>query len=331
MGKSLAIFVGIIGLLAFSSSVFFVQEHEKAILFKFGEITGTDFEPGIHFKVPFINNIKKYDARRQTLDAAPQLFLTSEKKNLVVDSFVVWRIKNLKTFYTAVLGEKSIAESRLDQIVKDQMRSEFSKRTIHQVVSEHRDELMGLIKQGMMREPKADVPQSSNVDAEKSASDAPDPAVAEGEINTESLQNIEDLLGVEIVDIRLKRVDFPPQINESVYSRMRAERERIAKELRAQGAEEAEKIQAKADRDRTVILAEAYRDAEIIRGEGDALAADTYAQAFGKNQEFYSLYRSLNAYKKAFSQKSDMIVLQPDAEFFKYFNTKGKTPESLSR
>jgi len=326
MGKSFGIFIGIIGLLVFSSSIFFVQEYEKAILFKFGEITDTDFEPGIHFKIPFINNVKKYDARIQTLDAAPQLFLTSEKKNLVVDSFVVWRIKNLKTFYTAVLGENAIAESRLDQIVKDQMRSEFSKRTIHQVVSEHRDELMGLIKEGMMRNPAV----KPVIDLDQATSTEPaaaTPVVSEEVVERESLQNIEDLLGIEIVDIRLKRVDFPPQINESVYSRMRAERERIAKELRAQGSEEAEKIQAKADRDRTVILAKAYRDAEIIRGEGDALAADTYAQAFGKNQEFYALYRSLNAYKKVFSQKSDMIVLQPDSEFFKYFNKKGRAPE----
>jgi len=292
MGKSLVIFVAFVGLLFLSASMFVVKEYEVAVMFKFGKITDSNFEPGLHFKMPFINQVKKFDARIQTLDADPEYFLTSEKAkktkkgedggsekegddlgggNLMVDSFVMWKIKDLKVFYTSVAGNFNTAESRLDQIVKDKMRGEFSKRGINQIISTDREVIVRTLKETL----------SSEVTA---------------------------LLGIEIVDIRLKRVDFPEAINRTVFSRMQAELKRIAADLRAKGSEEAEKVRANAEGERTRILAEAFRDSEILRGEGDATAAKTFADAFGENKEFYALYRSLNAYKKAFSNKNDMIV-----------------------
>lgn len=264
-----------------SFSIFTVDEREKVIKFRLGEIVSTDFAPGLHWKTPFVNNVRKFDARIQTLDASPERFLTGEKKNLIVDSFVKWRIKDVANYYTATGGDAVRANLRLSQIIKDGLRGEFAKRTIKEAVSGERNEIMTLIT------------NLANAQAEA--------------------------FGIEIVDVRIKRIDFPPEISDSVYRRMRAERERVAKDLRSRGAESAEKIRAEADRQRTVIIADAFRDAEILRGEGDAGATEIYAKAFGKDVEFYSLYRSLNAYKTTFSSKSDILVIEPNSEFFKYF------------
>ncbi|HEC18575.1 MAG TPA: protease modulator HflC [Gammaproteobacteria bacterium] len=264
-----------------SFSIFTVNEREKAILFRLGEIVKTDFEPGLHWKTPFVNNVRKFDARIQTLDAEPERYLTGEKKNLIVDSFVKWRIKDVANYYTATGGDAVTANLRLSQIIKDGLRGEFAKRTIKEAVSGERQEIMTLIT------------KQANAEAEQ--------------------------FGIKIVDVRIKRIDFPPEISDSVFRRMRAERERVAKDLRSRGAESAEKIRAEADRQRTVIIADAFRDAERIRGEGDAAATEIYAKAYGKDLEFYSLYRSLNAYKRTFSSKEDVLVIEPDSEFFKYF------------
>lgn len=268
-------------LLAFA--VFTVDETETAIRFRLGEIVEADYEPGLHFKVPFINNVRKFDARIQTLDTEPERFLTVEKKNVIVDSFVKWRIRDVARFYTAVAGDYTQANLRLDQIIKDGLRSEFSKRTIQEVVSGDRRQIMNILATTAAREASR--------------------------------------LGIEAVDVRIKRIDLPPDVSSSVYRRMRAERERVARDFRSRGAEAAERIQADADRQSSVILAEAYRDAESVRGEGDARAADIYAQAFGKDREFYSFYRSLNAYRNSFGSRNDVLVLQPDSEFFQYFKT----------
>jgi len=264
-------------------SVFTVHETEKAIKFRFGEIVRYDYEPGLHFKVPIPvwNTVRKFDARILTLDSKPERFLTSEKKNVIVDSFVKWRVKNVKTFYITVGGDPRQANIRLDQIIKDELRSEFGKRTIRQLVSTDRE----VIRQILLK----------------------------------ATQPVAEKLGIEIIDIRIKRIDLPPRVSSSVYERMRSERARVAKEFRSQGMEAAERIKADADRQREVIIAEARRDAEKIRGEGDAIASDIYAKAFGKNKEFFAFYRSLNAYQKTFAREGDMIILEPTSDFFRYF------------
>jgi membrane protease subunit HflC len=268
-------------------SMFQVGQWEKALLFRLGEIVSTDLKPGLHFKMPFINNVRKYDGRILTLDVDPERFLTVEKKNVIVDSFVMWRIADVGRYYTAVLGDERHAGQRLEQIIKDGMRGQFSKRTINEVVSGVRDEIMVQLTTDANRQAKA--------------------------------------IGIEIVDVRVKRVDLPAEVSNSVYRRMQAERARVAKEFRSQGAEEAEKIRADADRQRQVLIANAYRDAEQTRGQGDARAAEIYANAYNKDKEFYSFYRSLQAYKQSFQQGQDMMLLQPDGEFFEYFNgAKGK-------
>lgn len=275
--------IGVIVLIIGSFSVFIVDEREKAIKFRLGEIVRSDYTPGLYFQTPFINNVKKFDARIQTLDALPKRYLTKEKKNVIVDSFVKWRIGDLNTYYTTMGGDPARANQALFPIVNDQLRSEFGKRTIKEVVSGERAEIMNIL--------------AANTKAQ---------AVK---------------YGLDVIDVRIKRVDLPPDVSGSVYDRMRAERDRVAKELRARGRAEGERIRADADRQYTVVLAEAYRDAQKLRGEGDAKAAETYAQAYDQNREFYSLYRSLNAYKTSFSDKSDVILLAPDADFFKYFNS----------
>jgi len=264
-----------------SFSLFVVTEREKAIKFRLGEIVSTDLKPGLHWQTPFINNVRTFDARIQTLDSEPERFLTGEKKNLIVDSFVKWRISDVANYYTATGGDSAQASLRLSQIIKDGLRAEFAKRTIAEAVSGERTQIMNTITQQANDQAKA--------------------------------------FGIEIVDVRIKRIDFPVEISDSVFRRMRAERERVAKDLRSRGAEEAEKIRAEADRQRTVILADAYRDAEKIRGEGDATATDIYAKAYSQDAEFYSLYRSLNAYKTVFANKSDVLVIDRNSEFFKYF------------
>ncbi len=263
-------------------SMYQVAEWERAILFRLGEIVKTDIKPGLHFKFPFLNNVRKFDGRVLTLDVEPERFLTVEKKNVIVDSFVMWRIAEPKRFYTAVLGDERNARQRLEQIIKDGMRGQFSRRTVNQVVSEERDTIT----------------KDLTVAASEQA----------GQI------------GIEIVDVRVKRVDLPAEVSESVFRRMQAERSRVAKEFRSQGAELAEKIRAGADRKRQVIIADAYREAEQLRGQGDASAAEIYAQAFEKDREFYRFFRSLRAYQESFDGSNDLMLLEPDGEFFEYFN-----------
>jgi membrane protease subunit HflC len=275
----------VVGLLVAFSAMFTVNERQRAILFRFGEIVRDDFKPGLYFKYPLIETVRKFDGRILTLDAEPERYLTSEKKNVIVDAFIKWRISNVRDYFTSTGGDEFSANQRLSQIVKNGLRDEFGKRTIQEVVSGERDEIMKVLE-----------------------------VIASKQVKQ---------LGIDVVDVRIKRIDLPQEVSTSVYQRMEAERERVAKDLRSRGAEAAERIQAEADRQRTIILAEAYRDSERLRGEGDAAAADTYAKAYSRNPEFYSLYRSLNAYKKTFNNKSDFMVLQPDSEFFKYFNSKG--------
>jgi membrane protease subunit HflC len=278
----LAIVAGVLLILLYAS-LFTVTEGQTAVRFQFGEIVQANYKPGLHFKLPIVNTIRKFDARVQTLDTDPEQFLTNEKKNVLVDSFVKWRIEDAKRFYTAVAGNPTRANLRLDQIIKDGLRSEFSKRTVKDVVSGDRVQIMEILF------------QTASEEASK--------------------------LGITIVDVRIKRVDLPADVSESVYARMRAERERVARDFRSRGQEAAERIRADADRQRTITLAEAYRDAETKRGEGDAISADVYAKAYNKDAEFFRLYRSLNAYRSSFGPNNDILVLQPgDSDFFKYFN-----------
>lgn len=267
-----------------SMSVFHVNENEKAILFRLGEMVRSDLDPGLHFKTPIINNVSTFDARVLTLDAKSERFLTSEKKNVIVDSFVKWRIGDVGLFYTTVGGDEFQANLRLDQIMKDAMRSEFGVRTIKQLISEDRSELRDTLLQ--------------------------------------KLAPLAGKFGIELIDIRIKRIDLPQEVSNSVFQRMRAERERVAREFRSQGAESAEQISAEADKQRQVILANAQRDAENIRGRGDAESADIYAKSFGKNPEFYAFYRSLQAYQASFEKTQDTLVLKPDSDFFKYFSSE---------
>jgi len=259
-----------------------VGQWQKALLFRLGEIVSTDIQPGLHFKIPFINNVRKFDGRILTLDVDPERFLTVEKKNVIVDSFVMWRIADVGRYYTAVLGDERPAGQRLEQIIKDGMRGQFSKRTINEVVSGERDQMMVQLTADANRAAKA--------------------------------------IGIEIVDVRVKRVDLPAEVSNSVYRRMQAERDRVAKEFRSQGAEAAEKIRADADRQRQVLLANAFRDAEQTRGRGDARAAEIYAEAYSKDKDFYSFHRSLQAYRESFRRDGDMLLLEPKGEFFDYFN-----------
>lgn len=268
-------------------SVFTVAQTEKAIKFRLGEIVRTDFEPGLHFQVPLINNVKKFDKRLLTLDIKPERFLTSEKKNVMVDSFVKWRIKDVGKFYTTVSGDVRHANDRLEQIIKDGVRGEFSKRTIRELVSAER----GQVRDVLIEEAN--------------------PRAAE--------------LGIEIIDIRVMRVDLPEEVKSSVHHRMEAERARVARDFRARGAEAAMRIRADADRQSEILQAGAFRDAETLRGEGDAAAAEIYAKAYGKNPEFFAFYRSLNAYRDTFRNKESILVLDPDSDFFHYFGKeKGK-------
>ncbi|MEW6352967.1 MAG: protease modulator HflC [Pseudomonadota bacterium] len=281
--KTTAVIIALIALAIIASfSLFSVGQSERAILFRLGEVVRSDFKPGLHVKVPFITNVRKFDARIQTLEAEPERYLTKEKKNVYVDSFVKWRIADVARYYTAMSGDESRAGLRLYQIVKAGLRGEFGKRTIQEVVSGDRPVIMSLLT------------VAANQQAQQ--------------------------FGIEVVDVRIRRVDLPKEVSASVFQRMQAERARVAKETRARGAEAAERIRADADRQRVVILSEAYRDAERIRGEGDAEASNVYAGAYGSDQEFYALYRSLNAYKNTFGGgKGGMLVLEPSSEFFKYF------------
>jgi len=283
MMKNFSIVLVAAALLVGLSSLFIVDERQLAIKFQLGEIVESNYEPGLHVKAPWpINNVRKFDKRILTLDTRPERFLTGEKKNVSVDFFVKWRIKDPATYYTSFMGDERQAGLRLLQIVNNGLQLEFDQRTIKQVVSDDRSVMM--------------------TDLTTKANDQVAP------------------FGIEIVDVRIKQIELPEEVRNSVYERMRAERERIAKEHRAQGQEAAKGIQAIADRERTVLLAEAQRDAEISRGEGDALATEIYANAYGENQEFYAFYRSMTAYREALANPSDVLVLEPDSEFFRYFS-----------
>ena len=262
-------------------TLFTVDQREYAIRFRFGEIVETDYAPGLHVKFPFINNVQTFPKQILTINSPQEAFLTEEKKNLIVDFFVKWRISDVSQYYTDLRTE-SRAQQRLLEIIKDDIRAEFAKRTVPEVVSAERRELMF----------------EMLTNARRAANE----------------------FGIEVVDVRVKRIEFRDEVSESVFQRMRQERVRVASELRAEGAEKAEQIRADADRQETVILAEAYRDAEITRGEGDAQAAETYANAYNKDREFYSFYRSINAYRNAFGEEGDLLVLDSESEFFRYLN-----------
>ena len=273
-------------LVVLASSIFTVDQRQYAIVFQLGEVREVISNPGLYFKWPMIQNVRYFDKRILTLDTSePERYITSEKKNVLVDSFVKWKIFDPRLYYVSVAGDEERAKTRLSQTVNAGLREEFGKRTVHDVVSGERDNIME-----EMRE-KADL------DARK--------------------------IGVQIIDVRVKRVDLPAEVSESVYRRMEAERKRVANELRSEGSAEAEKIRADADRQREVIVAEAYRDAQQTKGEGDAKAAATYAQAFNQNPEFFAFYRSLEAYRNSFQSKSDIIVLEPNSDFFKYMKSVG--------
>jgi membrane protease subunit HflC len=264
------------------SSLYTVSETQTAIKLRLGEIVSVEYEPGLKFKMPFVNNIVTFDNRIQTLDAPSERFLTGEKKNVIVDSYVKWKIVDAEKFYTSTGGVIARANNNLTQIIKTGMKSEFSKRTIVDVVSGERSEIMANI--------------------------------------SRLAKNAVDEFGIEVIDVRIKRIDLSQEVSNSVYRRMQAERHRVAKDFRSKGAEEAEIIRAAADRERTIILANAYRDSEIIRGEGDATSANNYAQAYSQNPDFYSFYRALESYNKSFNQQNDILVLNPNTEFFRYFN-----------
>ncbi len=286
-GAKMAAVVAVLIAIGVSLSAFVVDERELAIKFRLGQIAETDYEPGIHFQVPIVNNVRKFDRRIQTLDADPERYLTVEKKNVQVDSFVKWRIGNVETFFKSVSGDPWVANQRLSQVIKDGLRGEFGKRTVQEVISGERDEIM------------AAITESSRIQAKE--------------------------FGIEVVDVRIKRVDLPQEVSNSVFRRMEAERDRIAKEFRSEGAEAAERIRAEADRQRTVILAEADQQAEKTRGEGDARATEVYANAYNQDPEFYAFYRSLNAYENVFQDQGDLLVLEPDSEFFGYFGSGSLT------
>lgn len=277
---SAAIFIAVIFI---SQTLYVVTEIERAVKLRFGEIVQFDVEPGLHFKWPIVNSIRYFDSRILTLDAQPQRYLTSEKKALMVDSFIKWRVKDVARYFTTTGGDEERAKRLLSQRVDTGLRNEFGVRTVKEVVSGERDELMTSLT-----------------------------------IMLDTIAQRE--LGVEVVDLRVKKIDLPTEVSDSVYDRMRTERERLARELRAQGNEVAEKIRATADKDKTVILADAYREAEVLKGNGDAEATATYAAAYTKDPEFYDFTRSLQAYQATFQSKGDILLIDPDSDFFKYLN-----------
>ena len=283
-GKIGVAFIGVILLIgAVTSSLFVVNQWELAIKLQFGKIVDSEYEPGLHMKIPFIQNIKKFDGRIQTMDSNPERFLTVEKKDVIVDAYAKWRITNAAQYFRSTGDNVANATRLLSERITTSLRDEFGKRTIQEVISGERAEIMALLTK----------------DADEKAAE----------------------LGIEVLDVRVKQIDLPTEVSQSVYDRMRAERERVAADLRAQGAEAGERIRADADAQRVVILANAYKTSEEVRGEGDGLSAEIYAKAFEKNEEFYSFYRSLNAYGKTFNNDGNMMVLEPDSEFFRYFKS----------
>lgn len=279
---------GAIGLAILAGlSLFVVDQRQNAIVFRLGEVVDIKTQPGLFFKLPVLDNVRYFDTRILTLDTAePERFITSEKKNVLVDLFVKWRIIDVKQYYVSVGGDEARAQTRLAQTINSSLRDEFGNRTVHEVVSGERDKIMDLMR------------ARANEDAGK--------------------------IGVQVLDVRLKRVDLPQEVSESVYRRMEAERKRVANELRSTGAAESEKIRADADRQREVIIAEAYREAQRVKGEGDARASAVYASAYEQSPEFYAYYRSLEAYRASFRNRGDVLVLDPSAEFFRYLKNPGR-------
>ena len=280
-----ALIAGLLVLLLIASmSMFVVDQRQNAIVFRLGEVVSVKKDPGLYFKIPLLDNVRFFDVRILTIDTAePERFLTSEKKNVLVDLFVKWRITDVRQYFVSVGGDEARAQTRLLQTINDGLRAEFGNRTVHDAVSGERDKIMDFMR------------NKANEDASK--------------------------IGVEVLDVRLKRVDLPQEVSVDVYRRMEAERKRVANELRSTGAAESEKIRADADKQREVLLAEAYRDAQRIKGEGDAKAAANYAKAYEINPEFYAFYRSLEAYRASFKSKNDVLVLEPNSEFFKYLRS----------
>jgi len=288
MKAGLGAFIGavLVAAVLASLALFTVDQRESAIVFQLGEIKEVITQPGLRAKWPLIQNVRFFDNRILTIDEPDtERFVTSEKKNLLVDSFVKWRIEDVRQYYISMNGDEARARSRLTQIINSVLREEIGKRNVREVVSGERDKIMQVVRDKVLQDAKP--------------------------------------FGIQIVDVRLKRVELPADVSESVYRRMEAERRAVAAQLRAQGASDAEKIRAEADRDREVIIAEAYRDAQRVKGEGDAKAAATYAKAFGESPEFYSFYRSLEAYRASFRNRSDVLVLDPNSDFFKYFRSPG--------
>jgi len=288
MKAGLGAFIGavLVAVVLASLALFTVDQRESAIVFQLGEIKEVITQPGLRAKWPLIQNVRFFDNRILTIDEPDtERFVTSEKKNLLVDSFVKWRIEDVRQYYISMNGDEARARSRLTQIINSVLREEIGKRNVREVVSGERDKIMQVVRDKVVQDAKP--------------------------------------FGIQIVDVRLKRVELPADVSESVYRRMEAERRAVAAQLRSQGASDAEKIRAEADRDREVIIAEAYRDAQRVKGEGDAKAAATYAKAFGESPEFYSFYRSLEAYRASFRNRSDVLVLDPNSDFFKYFRSPG--------
>ena len=274
-------------LILISLSTFTVDQREHAVVFRLGEIVSVKEEPGIFLKAPLVDSVKFFDKRILTFDSRnPDRFITSEKENVLVDSFIKWKIIDPSKYYVSVNGDERQAERRITQTVNDGLRAEFGKRTIQEVVSGQRSEIMGILQE--------------RADSESR------------------------LIGVEILDVRLRRVDLPEEVSQSVYQRMNAERKSVANELRSQGFADSEKIRAVAEKERDIIITEAYKDAQKIKGEGDASASRIYAEAFSKNQDFYDFFRSLEAYRKSFKGKDDILVLDPNSDFFKFL----KSPDS---
>lgn len=278
----------VLGVLLVRMSVFIVDEREHAIKFRFGEIVKSDYEPGLHFKIPFVNNIIKYPDRILTYSESQERFLTGEKKNLIVDYFITWRITDPGQYYRSARGDELFAQQRLSAIIREGIKAEFSQRTVVEVVSAERSEIMS----AMLVQAKLSAPE----------------------------------LGIEVIDVRVMSIELSDEVSDSVYARMQQERFRVASQLRAEGSEDAERIRADADRQRTIILAEAYRDAEIMRGEGDAQASETYANAYTQNAEFYAFYRSMQAYRESIGGEQDLLVLSPKSDFFRFLQAQSGAP-----
>ncbi len=283
--QTILIVVVLLAAILLSNSLFTVKNWERGLVFRFGQFLGTEIQPGLNFKAPFTDTYKVYDTRIQSLDSEPESFLTVNKEEILVDSFVKWKIKDLQKFYKAVRTESN-AENRLEQKINNSLKEQIAKRTTEKVVAGDRSEIMSVVQKALDLE-----------------------AVT---------------IGVEVVDVRLKRVDLADQIQANVYNRMRSERKRIANESRAKGEEKAIGIEAEARRTKDVLIAEAEKKAQLIRGEADASATKIYADAFGQDPEFYDFYRSLNAYRETFNSSGDLIILDPNSDFFKHFNSRTK-------